>query len=101
MNRKEIYALINKLGLKETITCEFKRNWTQISNVQLEQFLKSYMNPKVDPKVKAEIKAVIEKSEDSKEKVGGEKVGGDKLERLIEILVKKRILLPSEVKYIG
>lgn len=91
MKRKEIYELLEKLNLKETVNKEFKRNWTQVGNAQLEQFLKAYMEPKKPNEVKKEAPVEEEKKE----------AAGNKIERLIEVLVKKRILLPSEIKYIN
>lgn len=91
MKRREIYELLEKLNLKETVNKEFKRNWTQVGNAQLEQFLKAHMGPKKPDEVKKEAPVEEEKKE----------AAGSKIERLIEVLVKKRILLPSEIKYIN
>ena len=84
MNRKELYLEINSLGLRDEIKAIFNKNYTNVSSKDLESVVvkaKKALNP---------VKYVIPKT------VLLNKI----LQRLVEVLSKKNILLKSEVNYI-
>lgn len=84
MTRKELYEEIKSLKLQGEIKAKFGDNYTRISNKDLEKVVtkaKEALNP---------VKEVIPKT------VASNKV----LNKLIEVLAKKNILLKSEVYYI-
>lgn len=87
MNRKEIYAKIKKYNLAEAIKKAFHENYTKIPNANLECFISEYVT---SPGEESEV--VKDKHKDTVEK--------SPLEKLVETLQKKHILLKSEVDYI-
>ncbi len=88
--RKEIYAEITALGLQETVKKMYGRNFTQVNSESLALVVEKAKKPKKDT-VKKPIKtAVVDSSTfDTTTPVS-------KLDKLIDFLVKKRILLKSE-----
>ena len=42
MSRKELYALVKKLGAADAIKTKFGDNYTRVSNANLEDFLKGF-----------------------------------------------------------
>jgi hypothetical protein len=87
MNRKEIYAKIKEYNLAEAIKKAFHENYTRIPSANLECFISEYVtSPGEEPEV------VKDKHKDAVEK--------SPLEKLVETLQKKHILLKSEVDYI-
>lgn len=84
MTRKELYAEIKALNLQGEIQSMFKENYTRVSNENLEKVVtkaKEALNP---------VKYVIPKTVKS----------NSVLNKLIDVLAKKNILLKSEVYYI-
>ena len=84
MTRKKLYEEIRSLKLQGEIKAKFGCNYTNVSNEYLEKVVnqaKAALNP---------VKEVIPKT------VASSKV----LNKLIEVLSKKNILLKSEVYYI-
>lgn len=84
MNRKDIYNKIKELKLEEEVKKVYGRNYTMVSSELLEVLIKKH-NPKTTSSSTKE--DVITKS--------------SKLDKLIEVLSKKRILLKSEIEYIN
>lgn len=86
MDRKELYKDIISLNLQEEIKSVFGKNFTQVSNEKLQEFLN---------KTHCSIKEALEpgnKPEDT--------WVNNPVVTLVNILHKKRILLDSEVKEI-
>lgn len=75
MTRKELYSHITGLGLQEEIKAQWGKNYTQVSNAELETIVSEAL-------------------------AGMQGNDCKKLDRLIEILQKKKVLLKSEVNYI-
>ena len=80
MDRKTLYFKIAELGLKDECVKRFGKNYTQVSNVELE-------------------KLIIECETSLKTNTSCKNC--DKLNKLINILAKKHILLKSEVYSLG
>lgn len=74
MTRKELYDQIKSLHLQDEIKSVYKKHYTNCSNIELESILKSATKP-----------------------LGTCNCNSKALEKLVEILAKKRILLTSEV----
>nr|DAG89179.1 MAG TPA: hypothetical protein [Crassvirales sp.] len=83
MSRKEIYAKVKELNLQEEIKKKYGDNYTRVSNTELEAIIANHIAKTSTPgRVNS--------------------CGRDyKLDRLIEVLKKKHILLYSEVAYIN
>lgn len=81
MSRADLYLQVQELGIKEKVKEVYGRNYTNCTSPQLEAIIRDYMleKPKIETK-KVEVDRYIDK--------------------LIEVLEKKHILLPSESKYI-
>lgn len=80
-----MFAEITENNLQEAVNKVFGKNFTNVSNVELEKFLKKH-----NAKLKA---SKVTKTTSTKTTC--------KCDKLIEILKKKNILLDSEVKYIN
>lgn len=74
MNRKQLYNEITSLRLQEEVKSRYGKNYTQCTNVQLDAVV-----------------TVAKKGLDESPKCYG------KVNKLVEILAKKKILLQSEV----
>jgi hypothetical protein len=79
--RKELYAIIVTNDLQDMVKSIFGRNYTQVSNDNLDAFIRDYCHP------------VCEDQE-------CDNCCNESLIRLVEVLYKKRILLKSEYDYI-
>lgn len=79
MDRKELYKKIKNYNLEEAIKTKFGRNFTQVSSKDLEEIIAKVEDADVCTSVKHDCSMT---------------------RKLIEVLQKKRILLPSEVNYI-
>lgn len=88
MNRKELYKEITSLGLQEEVKSRFGRNYTQCTNSQLLAIVMS------DPRGPRGKKA-------TPECLTAKKKEESRLNKLIESLYRKRILLKSEIDYIN
>lgn len=88
MNRKEIYAKIKEYNLAEAIKKAFHDNYTRVSNANLEYFVNKYAKLPTN-----EAPSVAKSGNDNS-------VEKSPLEKLVETLQKKHILLKSEVDYI-
>lgn len=88
MNRKEIYAKIKEYNLAEAIKAAFHDNYTRVSSANLEYFVNKYT------KLPANETPSVAKSKNDNS------VEKSPLEKLVETLQKKHILLKSEVDYI-
>lgn len=83
MSRKEIYAKVKELNLQEEIKKKYGDNYTRVSNTELEAIIANHIAKTSTPR-----------------RVNS--CGRDyKLDKLIEVLKKKHILLYSEVAYIN
>lgn len=84
MDRKLLYQKVKNNNLEEKIKKEFGRNFTQVSSKDLEKIVcaEEYKNLYKSVKVECNNKP------------------NNVVEKLIEVLQKKRILLNSEVEYI-
>lgn len=80
-NRKELYTIIVTNGLQDIVKQVFGRNYTQVSNDNLNAFIRDYCTPTCEA---AEEEDTLESA----------------FVRLVEVLLKKRILLKSEYEYI-
>ena len=87
MTRKEIYAQIKKLNLEEVVKNACGKNYTQVSNIELECFISRAKSIEAVKKLK---------SQDTSSKKPLEKVVVD----LIKVLQKKHVLLDFEVQTI-
>ncbi len=76
MTRKELYNAITSLNLQDEVKARFGKNYTQVSNVDLEN-------------VVAEAEAVLN--------ANAIPVTCNAIYKLVEILAKKHVLLKSEV----
>lgn len=90
MTRKEIYAVIKEYALQDVIKRVFGVNYTNISTAELEKFLNQSA-----PKKKTS-KNVAKPEDDCPALTELYKV----VDRLLQILVDKHILLKSEWRYI-
>lgn len=77
-NRKELYVEIKKLQLENEVKELFGRNFTQVSSAALNDVITN----KTAKKPEKETKKIT------------------RLDKLVEVLGKKRILLKSELDYI-
>lgn len=80
--RKELYNFIVEHNLQEEVKKTFNKNYTQVGNSDLSMFVEKHKNTTSS--------TFTTQSEDNKSKV----------DRLIEVLAAKRILLKSELNYI-
>lgn len=98
MTRKEIYEHIKGLGLQEEIKATYGRNYTQVSSADLEKTVKEVLDALNEEENKKCEKGTCDcqqgtllnyayEAEDVPEIVG----------KLICVLFKKHILLPSEI----
>ena len=78
MTRKEIYAEIKKMNLQDEVKKFFGMNYTNVSTANLEYLVHKF-----------------------EFKTGTSTEIPSRLNKLIEVLEKKRILLKSEVDYIN
>lgn len=105
MNRKELYAKVNELKLQDAIKAKYGKNFTQVSNSELEAMIKATEKKaakkeeaKPEPKKEVAPKKETTKAE-AKPKMSG--TVESMFAKMVEILGKKRILLPSEVEAIA
>lgn len=116
MTRKEIYAELEKYNLKEAVKSEYSKNYTNIPNYILEEFLQRYLKnnpPKTQWKEVKEDTIVEDKEQpinktsegESKEDIDKEVINEEAFTynvikaflTLVAILKNSHILLPSEV----
>lgn len=93
-SRAEMYDAIKKLHLEQEIKDTFGKNFTQVSNFELNDFLESY-DPLTPP-----IKEVVHKYLTDTFATPPENPQNQycsAIEKLVQILHKKNILLQSEV----
>ncbi len=102
--RKEIYAEITALGLQETVKKMYGRNFTQVRSKILARVIEKAKAPKETAPTKVTAKKVIpkpiKKATTTKTPTVDSTtfdVGASTVDKLIHLLVKKRILLKSEV----
>lgn len=103
MNRKELYAKVNELKLQDAIKAKFGKNFTQVSNSELEAMIKAN-EKKEEKKVEAKPEPKKEVAPKKETTVAKPKMSGtveSMFAKMVEILGKKRILLPSEVDAIA
>lgn len=79
MTRKELYEVIKKSNLESAIKSHYGKNYTLISNRDLEKFYLLHSGNSTEVVLKSHSKIIT---------------------NLVEVLKKKRILLDSEVKSI-
>lgn len=99
MTRKELYNKITELNLQEEVKKVCGRNYTQASNSVLEAVIAKAGVKKEESKTpkESEVTAKSLKCECQDKKQSSDET---KLDRLIKVLNKKRILLYSEVEFI-
>ena len=85
MTRKEIYAKIKEYGLAELIKEDYGKNYTNLSNEDLLNVLDDF-------------ESMCNKSTDKSTTLVN--IVDNRVDKLVEVLSKKRILLMSEVDYI-
>ena len=90
--RKQLYDFIIEHNLQEEVKNKFGKNYTVLKNTDLDNFISNYKN--ITESNKSNIKEEISNLENSLEVES-------KLNRLITVLVNKRIILSSEVKFIN
>ena len=91
MDRKELYREITSLNLQDEVKATYGKNYTQCTNAQLATVV-SGATKALEEAVKAE------KSKKSATEKKGEKCHASTgFNKLVEVLAKKKILLPSEV----
>ena len=83
MNRKDLYNEIYQLNLQDEIKNTTGRNFTQVSSAVLESII-----------------SLAKEAIAENERTSSNNSCNEALERLVEVLVKKHILLASEVRYI-
>lgn len=93
MNRKELYDYIIEHQLRDKVYQLFGRNYTNISNSQLYDFITAYISEMVDACKDINKNKCFETNTKNTLKVS-------KVDKLVEVLLKKRILLQSEYEYI-
>lgn len=84
MNRIDIYAKIKQLNLQDEIAKLYNKNFTNVCNEFLIKIIDAHTKPK-----KGNTKKVCAKLNEAK------------LNKLIELLDKKHILLKSEIDYLN
>lgn len=99
MNRRELYAKVTELSLQEAIKAKFGRNFTQVGNADLEAMIKTAEGMKAVKSLSKKDLAPKKKVTEDKPKMSG--TVESKFAKMVEILGKKRILLPSEVDAIA
>lgn len=82
-SRKELYAAVKKYNLQDKIKKAEGKNFTLCSNSVLFSHIDAYEAINIRPKGKVGVRKV------------------PKLDRLIEVLDRKHILLKSEIEYIN
>lgn len=99
MTRKELYNKITELNLQEEVKKVCGRNYTQAPNSVLEAVIAKAGVKKEESKAskEPEVPAKSPKCECQDKKQSSDET---KLDRLIKVLNKKRILLYSEVEFI-
>lgn len=85
MNRKDIYNKIKEYKLEEEVKKVYGKNYTNISTTCLYTLILKHQSKMKDHNAQ-EVNIVIE---------------SPRLNKLIEVLAKKRILLKSEIEYIN
>ena len=87
MNRKEVYEVIKKMNLQEVVKNIFGKNYTNVSTDSLLQVIANAKNmqPTIDEEWDIEFEPCNLDT---------------KINTLVDILYKKRLLLASEVKAI-
>lgn len=93
MNRKELYDYIIEHQLRDEVYQLFGRNFTNVSNSQLYDFITAYISEMVDACKDINKNKGFEINTQNNLKVS-------KVDKLVEVLLKKRILLQSEYEYI-
>ena len=86
MDRKELYQEVNNFNLQEKIKTKYGKNYTRCSNAELQKVVDEHKSKFLKKEVKS--KTNTPKTEASK---------SNRLDKLIEVLYNKRILLKSEV----
>lgn len=84
MTRKEVYQKIKLLNLQNKVKEEYGDNYTRIATVSLMNLIKEAEKP-------------LKQSTSNKES----KIPYFKIDKLIEVLTNKHILLKSEIDYIN
>lgn len=101
MTRNELYAHIKGLGLQEEIKARTGKNFTVVSNAELEIIVKDALKSTEQCGKPAKTKKAKPKEEDCCVECDGHIVNHVVASvRLIEVLHKKKILLDSEIRYI-
>lgn len=90
MSRQNLYDLIKKYNLQDSIKNKYGRPYTNLPTNTLEFIINEYESKE---------KAHLIKTENKKEERNEEKCK-EKFDKLISLLVKKHILLNSEVQEI-
>ena len=98
MNRKELYAKVIDLNLKETVKKMYGDNYTRVSNADLEAVVIKAMDKAKKVKPVPKPKPFVARPTTGNAACKSSK---DKLTKLVELLQKKHILLASEVAYIN
>lgn len=93
MSRKEMYAYIIEHQLGDLVYLRFGRNFTNVSNCQLHDFITAHINTVVEACKDLNKNKCFEDNTKNTLKVS-------KVDKLVEVLLKKRILLQSEYGYI-
>lgn len=93
MSRKEMYAYIIEHQLGDLVYHRFGRNFTNVSNCQLHDFVTAHISMVVDACKDINKNKGFESNTKNTLKVS-------KVDKLVEVLIKKRILLQSEYEYI-
>lgn len=81
MNRKQLYNEVTSLGLQSEVQSRYGKNYTTCTNAQLQ----------------AVVDEVTKAMKEVSEEFNKVHTCGGKLDKLVEILAKKKILLKSEV----
>lgn len=100
MTRKELYNKITELNLQEEVKKVCGRNYTQAPNSVLESIILLEQELRKEESKTPKESEVTAKS--LKCECQGKKQSSDetKLDKLIKVLAKKRVLLNSEVEFI-
>lgn len=92
MSRKEMYAYIIEHNLGDLVHNRFGRNFTNVSNCQLHAFVTAHISMMVDACDLNKNKGFEDNTKNT--------LKVSKVDKLVEVLLKKRILLQSEYEYI-
>ncbi len=101
--REELYSAIISLGLQDVCKAKYGKNYTNCGNQQLEDIIKKHTSKKSTPSAPSAPSTPVSVStptapvEKKENKVVTAVTGSSSLNKLIEILSRKRILLKSEV----